>query len=85
LSSPAATSGCGTCEGGPLRDYGKQFRVEPGTKVDLGEVDAGFNDKSLNMRFPKPSVDIEAVKRKYHEIAGKAAAVQAGPGDHVPQ
>lgn len=38
-------------------NYTKQLRVEPGAKVDLGKVDAGFKGKHENHKHAAPEID----------------------------
>ncbi len=47
-------------------NYIKRFRVEPGSKVDLGKVDAGFKDKHESHEAAMP--EIEAHARKIHDL-----------------
>ena len=47
-------------------NYFKQFRVEPGSKVDLGKIDAGFKDKHVSHEQALP--EIEAHAQKMHDL-----------------
>jgi PPK2 family polyphosphate:nucleotide phosphotransferase len=47
-------------------NYVKQFRVTPGSKVDLGKVDAGFNDKHESHEHALP--EIETYTQKLHDL-----------------
>ena len=47
-------------------NYIKRFRVEPGSKVDLGKVDAGFKDKHESHEHALP--EIEAYSQKLHDL-----------------
>jgi PPK2 family polyphosphate:nucleotide phosphotransferase len=47
-------------------NYFEQFRVKPGSKVDLGKVDAGFKDKDVSHKHAKP--EIEAYNRKLRDL-----------------
>jgi PPK2 family polyphosphate:nucleotide phosphotransferase len=47
-------------------DYTNQFRVKPGSKVDLGKVDAGFKDKHESHEHAL--AEIEAYDRKLHDL-----------------
>ena len=46
--------------------YTSQFRVEPGGKVDLNKVDAGFTDKHESHKHALP--EIEECNRKMHDL-----------------
>ena len=47
-------------------NYIKRFRVEPGSKVDLAKVDAGFKDKHESHEQALP--EIEACNQKLHDL-----------------
>ena len=47
-------------------NYLKQFRVAPGSKVDLGTIDAGFKDKHESHEHALP--EIEAYNQKLHDL-----------------
>ena len=47
-------------------NYIKRFRVEPGSKVDLAKVDAGFKDKHESHEQALP--EIEAYNQKLHDL-----------------
>ena len=47
-------------------NYIKRFRVEPGSKVDLAKVDAGFKDKHESHEQALPQ--IEAYNQKLHDL-----------------
>ena len=47
-------------------NYFKQFRVAPGSKVDLGKIDAGFRDKHESHEQALP--EIEAYDQKLHDL-----------------
>ena len=47
-------------------NYIKRFRVEPGSKVDLGKVDAGFKDQHESHEHALP--EIEAYSQKLHDL-----------------
>ncbi len=47
-------------------NYFKQFRVAPGSKVDLAKVDAGFKDKHESHEQALP--EIEAYNQKLHDL-----------------
>ncbi len=47
-------------------NYIKRFRVEPGSKVDLGKVDASFKDKHESHEHALP--EIEAYNQKLHDL-----------------
>ena len=47
-------------------NYVKQFRVKPGTDVDLGKVDAGFKDKHESHEHALP--EIEEYTQKLHDL-----------------
>ena len=38
-------------------NYVKRFRVKPGSKVDLGKVDAGFKDKHESHEHALPEIE----------------------------
>jgi PPK2 family polyphosphate:nucleotide phosphotransferase len=46
--------------------YIKRFRVKPGSKVDLGKIDAGFKDKHESHEHALP--EIEAYSQKLHDL-----------------
>jgi PPK2 family polyphosphate:nucleotide phosphotransferase len=46
--------------------YYKRFRVEPGNKVDLGKIDAGFTDKHESHKHALP--EIEAYSQKLKDL-----------------
>ncbi len=46
--------------------YAKLFRVEPGSKVDLAEIDAGFTDEHESQERALP--EIESYSRKMREL-----------------
>ena len=46
--------------------YSNRFRVEPGSKVKLDEVDAGFTDKHESHQHALP--EIEAYSQKLHDL-----------------
>jgi len=46
--------------------YSKLFRVEPGSNVDLGKVDASFKDKHESHKHALP--EIEAYVEKMHDL-----------------
>jgi hypothetical protein len=47
-------------------NYIKRFRVETGSKVDLGKVDAGFKDQHESREQALP--EIEACDQKLHDL-----------------
>ncbi len=47
-------------------NYYDKFRVTPGSKVDLGKVDAGFKDKHESHEHALP--EIEAYSQKMHDL-----------------
>ena len=47
-------------------NYLKQFRVEPGSKVNLGGIDASFKDKHESHEHALP--EIEAYSQKLHDL-----------------
>ena len=47
-------------------NYTNRFRVKPGSKVDLGKVDAGFKDKHESHEQALPQ--IEAYNQKLHDL-----------------
>ena len=47
-------------------NYIKRFRVEPGSKVDLAKIDAGFKDKHESHEQALP--EIEAYNQKLHDL-----------------
>jgi PPK2 family polyphosphate:nucleotide phosphotransferase len=47
-------------------NYVKQFRVKPGSKVDLSKVDAGFKDKHESHEHALP--EIETYTQKLHDL-----------------
>ena len=47
-------------------NYIKRFRVEPGSKVDLGKVDASFKDQHESHEHALP--EIEAHSQKVHDL-----------------
>ena len=47
-------------------NYIKTFRVEPGSKVDLAKVDAGFKDEHESHEHAMP--EIEAYDQKLHDL-----------------
>ena len=47
-------------------NYIKRFRVQPGSKVDLAKVDAGFKDKHESHEHALP--EIEAYNQKLHDL-----------------
>jgi PPK2 family polyphosphate:nucleotide phosphotransferase len=47
-------------------NYIKRFRVEPGSKVDLGKVDASFKDQHESHEHALP--EIEAYSQKLHDL-----------------
>jgi PPK2 family polyphosphate:nucleotide phosphotransferase len=47
-------------------NYYKQFRVEPGSKVDLGKVDASFKDQHQSHEHALP--EIEKYSRRLHDL-----------------
>ena len=47
-------------------NYLKKFRVEPGSKVDLGKIDAGFKDQHDSQEHALP--EIEAYSQKMHDL-----------------
>ncbi|MGD2056879.1 MAG: polyphosphate kinase 2 family protein [Gammaproteobacteria bacterium] len=47
-------------------NYCKKFRVAPGSKVDLGKVDAGFRDKHESHEEALP--EIESYTQKLHDL-----------------
>jgi len=47
-------------------NYIKRFRVKPGSKVDLGKVEAGFKDKHESHEHALP--EIEAYNQKLHDL-----------------
>jgi len=47
-------------------NYTKRFRVKPGNKVDLNEIDAGFKDRHESHEHALP--EIEAYSRKLREL-----------------
>ena len=47
-------------------NYYKKFCVEPGSKVDLGKIDAGFRDRHESHEEALP--EIEAYNRKLHDF-----------------
>jgi PPK2 family polyphosphate:nucleotide phosphotransferase len=47
-------------------NYIKKFRVEPGSKVKLGKVDAGFKDRHESQEQALP--EIEAYDQKLHDL-----------------
>jgi PPK2 family polyphosphate:nucleotide phosphotransferase len=46
--------------------YSRKFRVEPGSKVNLDKIDAGFRDKHESHQHALP--EIEAYSRKLHDL-----------------
>jgi len=46
--------------------YSKKFRVEPGSKVKLSKIDAGFTDKHESHEHALP--EIEAYDQKLHDL-----------------
>jgi len=46
--------------------YSRKFRVEPGSKVNLDKVDAGFRDKHESHEHALP--EIEAYSQKLHDL-----------------
>jgi PPK2 family polyphosphate:nucleotide phosphotransferase len=47
-------------------NYSNRFRVKPGSKVDLGKVDASFRDKHESHEHALP--EIEAYSQKLHDL-----------------
>ena len=47
-------------------NYTKKFRVEPGSKVDLNKINAGFKDKHKSHEHALP--EIEAYNQKLHDL-----------------
>ncbi|MEA3276420.1 MAG: polyphosphate kinase 2 family protein [Pseudomonadota bacterium] len=47
-------------------NYRKRFRVQPGSKVDLGKVDAGFKDRHESHEQALPEID--AYDQKLHDL-----------------
>jgi PPK2 family polyphosphate:nucleotide phosphotransferase len=46
--------------------YSEEFRVKPGSKVDLSKIDAGFKDKHESHEHALP--EIEAYDQKLHDL-----------------
>jgi PPK2 family polyphosphate:nucleotide phosphotransferase len=47
----------GSAEKGTQMDYRREFRVEPGTKVKLGEIDPGYKGKHLDEKDAKEEIE----------------------------
>jgi len=47
-------------------NYVEKFRVEPGSKVELGTIDAGFKDRHQSQEQALP--EIEAYRQKLHDL-----------------
>ncbi len=47
-------------------NYVEKFRVEPGSKVELGTIDAGFKDRHRSQEQALP--EIEAYRQKLHDL-----------------
>jgi len=49
-----------------IMNYVEKFRVEPGSKVELGTIDAGFKDRHQSQEQALP--EIEAYRQKLHDL-----------------
>ena len=47
-------------------NYSNEFRVKPGSKVDLGKISAGFKDQHESHEHALP--EIEAYDQKLHDL-----------------